>query len=131
MFKLPEGMERVWLMRAKGMREVEIAEAQGISRQAVNKALKDAREKLFENFLGIAEVFSFEVIRINVEKGFMIANAKIGSEVKRAYFFYIPKIGVRAFFEDSEFPDYLLEHAIKLGLAKNLSKDELLQRIEI
>ncbi|AHF81182.1 helix-turn-helix domain-containing protein [Thermococcus paralvinellae] len=130
MFKLPEGMERIWLMKAKGLREIEIADTLGISRQAVNKAVRDAKAKLFEMFFSLAEVFGFEVVRVNVEKGFMVANAKIGQEVKRVYFFYIPKMGVRAFFEDSEFPEYLLKHALGLGLAKNLNREELLRRLE-
>ncbi|WP_461863076.1 hypothetical protein [Thermococcus sp.] len=96
----------------------------------MNKALKDARAKLFEMFFSLAEVFGFEVVRINVEKGFMVANAKIGKEVKRVYFFYIPKMGARAFFEDSEFPEYLLKHALEIGLTKNLNGKELLQRVE-
>ncbi|WP_457754130.1 hypothetical protein [Thermococcus sp.] len=130
MFKLPDRMEEIWLMKAKGLREIEIADTLGISRQAVNKALRDAKAKLFEMFLGLAEVFGFEVIRVNVEKGFMVANAKIGNEVKRAYFFYVPKMGVRAFFEDSEFPEYLLKHAFELGIVKNLVKGELIKILE-
>ncbi len=130
MFKLPDRMEEIWLLRAKGLREVEISQRLGISKQAVNKALKDARAKLFEMFFSLAEVFGFEVVRINVEKGFMVANAKIGKEVKRVYFFYIPKMGVRAFFEGSEFPEYLLKHALEIGLTKNLNGKELLQRVE-
>ncbi|WP_335337645.1 sigma factor-like helix-turn-helix DNA-binding protein [Thermococcus barophilus] len=66
MFKLPERMEMIWLMKAEGLREIEIADTLGISRQAVNKALRDAKAKLFEMFLGLAEVFRFEVVRVNV-----------------------------------------------------------------
>ena len=130
MFKLPDRMEEIWLMKAKGLREIEIADTLGISRQAVNKALRDAKAKLFEMFLGLAEVFGFEVIRVNVEKGFMVANAKIGREVKRVYFFYVPKMGVRAFFEDSEFPEYLLKHAFEIRIVKNPVKDELIKILE-
>ncbi|ALM76011.1 hypothetical protein TBCH5v1_2109 [Thermococcus barophilus] len=59
-------MEMIWLMKAEGLREIEIADTLGISRQAVNKALRDAKAKLFEMFLGLAEVFRFEVVRVNV-----------------------------------------------------------------
>lgn len=126
MFKLPEGMERIWLMHARGMREIEIAESLGISRQAVNKALREAKSKLFEMFLGLAEVFGFEVIRVSAGKGFMVANAR----ANRVYFFYIPQKGVRAFFADAEFPEYLLKYALELGLIKSLDKEELLHVLE-
>ncbi|WP_457741486.1 helix-turn-helix transcriptional regulator [Thermococcus sp.] len=129
MFKLPEGMERVWLLKAKGMREVEIAETLGISRQAVNKALKDARGKLFEAFFGLAEVFSWKVIRINAEKGFMVATGKCLEKSIRVYVFYIPRKGLRAFFND-DFPDYVLEHALEIGMIENPDKGELTTALE-
>jgi len=62
MIRLPESMEKIWTMRAKGMREIEIAENLGISRQAVNKALKEAKAKLFEAFFALAETFSWEIV---------------------------------------------------------------------
>ncbi|WP_297555798.1 hypothetical protein [Thermococcus sp.] len=129
MFKLPEGMERVWLMKAKGMREVEVAQTLGISRQAVNKALKEARAKLFEAFFGLAEVFSWEVARVNVEKGFMVARGKCGNENVRIYAFYIPGRGVRAFFE-GEFPEYILKHAVEMGIIEKPDKKELVKALE-
>jgi len=128
MFKLPDRMEEIWLLKAKGLREIDIAENLDISKQAVNKALKDARIKLFEMFLSLAEVFGFEVVRINAEKGFMVATSR--ELKKRIYFFYIPKMGIRAFFEDSKFPEYLLKHFLELGLIKNLKKEELIEMLE-
>ncbi len=130
MLKLPDRMEEIWLLRAKGLREIEIAERLGISKQAVNKSLKEAKAKLFEMFLGLAEVFGFEVIRVNIEKGFMVANAKICENEKRIYVFYVPKVGVRAFFESSDFPEYLLKHALSIGLIKNMNNRELIQYLE-
>ena len=129
MLKLPEGMERVWLMRAKGMREVEIAEALGVSRQAVNKALKDARVKLFEAFFGLSEVFSWEIIRVNVEKGFMVARGKCSGKSVRVYAFYLPGKGIRAFFE-GEFPEYILKHAVEIGIADEKSAEKLVKALE-
>ena len=129
MLRLPEGMERVWLMRAGGMREVEIAETLGISRQAVNKALKDARVKLFEAFFGLAEVFSWDVVRINAEKGFMVARGKCGDKNVRVYAFYLPRKGMRAFF-NGDFPDYVLEHAVELGIADGKSREKLVEALE-
>ncbi len=129
MLRLPEGMERVWLMRARGMREVEIAETLGISRQAVNKALKDARVKLFEAFFGLAEVFSWDVVRVNAEKGFMVARGKCGDENVRIYAFYLPGKGIRAFF-NAEFPEYILEHAVELGIIEKRDRASLVKALE-
>ncbi|WP_297089799.1 sigma-70 region 4 domain-containing protein [Thermococcus sp.] len=129
MLRLPEGMERVWLMRAKGMREVEIAEALGISRQAVNKALKDARVKLFEAFFGLAEVFSWGIVRVNVEKGFMVARGKCFDKRVRVYAFYFPGKGIKAFFGEG-LPDYVLEHAVKIGIIERPDKEELITALE-
>lgn len=129
MLRLPEGMERVWLMRARGMREVEIAETLGISRQAVNKALKDARVKLFEAFFGLAEVFSWDVVRVNAEKGFMVARGKCGDENVRIYAFYLPGRGIRAFFS-GEFPEYILEHAVELGIIEKRDRVSLVKALE-
>lgn len=122
-------MERVWLMRARGMREVEIAEALGISRQAVNKALRDARAKLFEAFFGIAEVFGFEVVRVNAGKGFMVATGRCGEGNFRIYSFYLPGRGVRAFF-GGDFPDYILEHAVEMGIIEKPDGRELVEALE-
>ena len=129
MLRLPEGMERVWLMKARGMREVEIAEALGISRQAVNKALKDARVKLFEAFFGLAEVFSWEIIRVNAEKGFMVARGKCLNKNVRIYAFYFPGKGVKAFFGE-EFPEYLLKHAVDMGIIRKPEREELVKALE-
>ncbi|WP_048150189.1 RNA polymerase sigma factor sigma-70 region 4 domain-containing protein [Palaeococcus ferrophilus] len=129
MLKLPEGMERVWLMRARGMREVEIAETLGISRQAVNKALKDARVKLFEAFFAIAGTFSWDVVRVNAEKGFAVFAGKVGERRIRVYAFYLPGKGVRAFFGD-DIPDYILQHAVEVGITKRLDKNEVIRALE-
>ncbi|AEK73003.1 hypothetical protein GQS_05510 [Thermococcus sp. 4557] len=129
MFRLPDGMEKVWLMRAKGMREVEIAEALGISRQAVNKALKDARVKLFEAFFGLAEVFSWDIVRVNAEKGFMVARGRCLDKNVRVYAFYFPGKGIRAFFGE-DLPEYVLEHAVEMGITREPDREELIKALE-
>jgi transcriptional regulator with XRE-family HTH domain len=129
MLKLPEGMERVWLMRAKGMREIEISEALGVSRQAVNKALKDARMKLFEAFFAIAETFSWEVVRVNAEKGFAVFTGKVIGKRVRVYAFYLPGQGMRAFFGDAV-PDYILQHAVEIGIIEKPEKERLIKALE-
>ncbi|WP_297506200.1 hypothetical protein [Thermococcus sp.] len=128
MFRLPEGMERIWLMRAKGMREIEIAQSLGISRQAVNKALRDARSKLFEAFFDLAEIFSWRVVRINAEKGFAVFEGECNGPV-RVYAFYLPGRGIRAFFTTA-FPDYVLEHAVEIGLVREGNEKELVKALE-
>jgi len=130
MFKLPDRMEEIWLMKARGLREIEIAERLNISKQAVNKAIREAKAKLFEMFLGLAEVFGFEVIRVNVEKGFTVANVRIRGDMIRVYLFYLPGIGVKAFFEGSTLPEYLLKHLMKIDVIKSLSTEELIDRLE-
>jgi len=126
--RLPEGMERIWLMRAKGMREVEISGILGISRQAVNKALRDARGKLFEAFFELAETFSWKIVRINAEKGFAVFEGECNGPV-RVYAFYLPGEGIRAFF-NGEFPEYILEHAVRIGIIREKDKTELVKSLE-
>ncbi|WP_456423710.1 sigma factor-like helix-turn-helix DNA-binding protein [Thermococcus sp.] len=127
--RLPEGMERVWLMKAKGMREVEIAESLGISRQAVNKALRDARAKLFEIFLDLAETFGMRVVRINAEKGFMVADCPSDERYLRVYAFYLPGKGVRAFVGGA-FSREVLRHAREVGLIEKEDSKELVEALE-
>jgi len=127
--RLPEAMERVWLMKAKGMREVEIAESLGVSRQAVNKALKDARAKLFEAFLDLAETFGMRIVRINAEKGFMVADCPAGGRYLRVYTLYLPGKGLRAFVGGTFSPE-VLKHAREIGLIENEKPGELVDVLE-
>jgi len=129
MIRLPESMERIWTMRAKGMREIEIAESLGISRQAVNKALKEAKAKLFEAFFALAETFSWEIVRVNAEKGFMVARGRCGNKTMRVYAFYIPQRGIRGFFGE-EVPELILQHAVELRIVKKPDKKELIKVLE-
>ncbi|MCD6372955.1 MAG: hypothetical protein J7L37_05355 [Thermococcus sp.] len=129
MFRLPEGMERMWLLKARGMREADIARELGVSRQAVNKALKDARVKLFEAFFGLAEVFSWEIVRVNAEKGFMVARGRCLDKNVRVYAFYLPGKGIKAFFGE-DFPGYILEHAVGLGIIDGPDAKKLTRVLE-
>jgi len=129
MIRLPESMEKIWTMRAKGMREIEIAESLGISRQAVNKALKEAKAKLFEAFFALAETFSWEIVRVNAEKGFMVARGRCGGRATRVYAFYIPQKGIRGFFGE-EVPELILQHAVELRIIKKPDKKELIKVLE-
>ena len=129
MFRLPEGMERVWLMKAKGLREIEIAEVLGVSRQAVNKALRDARAKLFEAFFTLAETFGMRVVRINAEKGFMVADCPAGERYLRVYALYLPGKGVRAFIGGT-FSGDVLKHAREIGLIEKEDPEELVEALE-
>jgi len=129
MIRLPESMERIWTMRAKGMREIEIAENLGISRQAVNKALKEAKAKLFEAFFALTETFSWEIVRVNAEKGFMVARGRCGGRATRVYAFYIPQKGIRGFFGE-EVPELILQHAVELRIVKKPDKKELIKVLE-
>ena len=129
MIRLPESMEKIWTMRAKGMREIEIAENLGISRQAVNKALKEAKAKLFEAFFALAETFSWEIVRVNAEKGFMVERGRCGDRATRVYAFYIPQKGIRGFFGE-EVPELILQHAVELRIVKRADKKELIKVLE-
>ncbi|ACJ17418.1 conserved hypothetical protein [Thermococcus onnurineus NA1] len=128
MLRLPEGMERIWFLRARGLSEAEIARSLGVSRQAVNKALRDARVKLFEAFFRLAETFSWKVVRINAEKGFAVFEGNCNGPVK-VYALYIPGKGVRAVI-NVDFPDYILEHAVEVGLVERKDLEELVKVIE-
>jgi len=73
MLRLPKRMETLLLMTCEGdVKGSEIAESLGISRQAVSKTLREARARLTEIFLGIAEILNSDIISINVNRGFAI-----------------------------------------------------------
>ena len=96
MFKLPDRMEEIWFSIAKGEREIEVATRLNITRQAVNKAVKEARAKITSMFLELAESLSLDIIRVNAEKGYMVARSRqLGL---RVYAFYVPRRGVCVIF---------------------------------
>ena len=123
MLRLPQRMEEILLMTCKGnMRSSEIADKLGISRQAVSKALREARARLTEIFLRIAEILNSDVIRISVDKGFAVLRSRqTGSKI---YVMYIPSLGPLTIFSNKldclgvnkSFCRNVLRAAVKWGL---------------
>jgi len=96
MFKLPDRMEEIWLSTVMGENEVDIAKRLNITRQAVSKAVREARAKITSMFLELAESLNIDIIKVNAGKGFMVARSRqLGL---RVYAFYIPNKGIRVLF---------------------------------
>ena len=97
---LPSRMEEVLLLvGGLGLREAEVARRLGVTRQSTGRTLREARARLTEMFLELAETLGADVIRINVNKGFMVARSRqLGAKL---YAFYVPGRGVRVMFEGS------------------------------
>ena len=92
MFKLSRRMEEILLMTCKeSIKSSKIAKRLGISRQAVSKTLREARARLTEIFLRIAEILNSDIIRINVNRGFIVLrNRQTGNKI---YVLYVPNTG--------------------------------------
>lgn len=100
MLRLPLRMEEVLLLvHGKGLREVDVAEKLGVSKQAVNKALREGIGRLSQIFLTLAEILNADIIRVNLNKGYAIFRGRQLNN--RIYAFYIPKKGVRILFGDN------------------------------
>jgi len=97
MLRLPEKQEKAWLMSLRGLQVVEIAEELGISKQAVSMYLKQARAKLSEIFLEIANLLDLSIIKMNVKSGILIGDIKQTGE--RVFIFYTFSNGPIAIFE--------------------------------
>lgn len=95
MLRLPNRTEEVLLLvYGEGLKEVEVAERLGVSRQAVSKALREGRAKLTEMFITIAELLNADLVRVELRKGAAVMrNRQTGS---RIYILYVPGIGPRA-----------------------------------
>ena len=98
MLKLPEKQEQVWEMNLKGLPVVEIAEKLGISKQAVSMYLKQARAKLSEIFLEIANLMDLSIVKLDVKKGILICDIKQIGE--RVFVFYLPSRGTLTIYKD-------------------------------
>ncbi|WFO75069.1 sigma-70 region 4 domain-containing protein [Desulfurococcaceae archaeon MEX13E-LK6-19] len=97
--KLTEKMEEVLIMAANGLREAEIARRLGISRQAVNKTLREARSRLTLLFVALADVFYSDIVKINVNKGYaVLRNRQTGTKL---YMIYVPGKGPRVVFRNN------------------------------
>lgn len=99
MLKLPEKQEQVWEMNLKGLPVVEIAEKLGISKQAVSMYLKQARAKLSEIFLEIANLMDLSIVKLDAKKGILIGDIKQIGE--RVFVFYIPSRGPLTIYKDT------------------------------
>ncbi len=125
MLKLPPRMEEVLLLvYGRGSKEVEVAEKLGISKQAVSKALREARGRLAQIFLTVADLMSADIIKVNIEKGYAIV--KIRQTKQKAYIFYIPGKGPKVLFEGSvrlsEDNEKLYEEVIKAAIEWGILK---------
>ncbi len=95
MLRLPSRTEEVLLLvYGEGLKEVEVAERLGVSRQAVSKALREGRAKLTEMFITIAELLNADLVRVELRKGAAVMrNRQTGA---RIYILYVPGLGARA-----------------------------------
>ncbi|WP_297475318.1 hypothetical protein [Thermococcus sp.] len=59
----------------------------------------------------------------------MVARGECGDKNVRVYAFYLPGKGIRAFF-NAEFPEYILQHAVGIGLIRRGERDELVKALE-
>ena len=97
MLRLPEKQEKVWELSWKGISQKAIAEILGISKQAVSMYLKQAKAKLTEILLDIANAADLSVLKIDAQRGILIGKSKQLNE--RVFVFYIPKKGPIVIFE--------------------------------
>lgn len=98
MLRLPQRMEEVLLaVYGRGLREVDVARELGVSRQAINKLVREGRARLTETFIELAEVLQADIVRINLARGYAII--KLRQIGVKAYVFYIPGKGPRIVFD--------------------------------
>ncbi len=129
--RLPDRMEEVWTLTARGLSEAEAARKLGTTRQAVNKMVKEARARLAHWFVEKAEFLNSDLIRLDSVRGFAVLRSRqLGL---RVYVIYVPKKGLRAIFgmeplcpgKDSErHCREIARAAVELGLVDESSSDE-------
>lgn len=138
--RLTEKMEKVFLLKyADNLKEVEIAQELGVTKQAVNKTLKEAKSRLAQMFIQIAEMFAADIVRINIEKCYAIYfSAQTG---KKIYAFYIFGKGPRILLNKDikcndrlrTFCKEITETAKLLGIVRdkeNVSLKTIIEKIE-
>ena len=59
----------------------------------------------------------------------MVARGKCGDKNVRVYAFYLPGKGIRAFL-NAEFPEYILQHSVSIGLIGKKERAELVKALE-
>ncbi|MDK2384885.1 MAG: hypothetical protein QI199_08815 [Candidatus Korarchaeota archaeon] len=131
MTRLPERMEEVWILTARGLSEADAARKLGMTRQAVNKMVKEARARLAHWFVESAEFLNSDLIRLDSVRGFTVLRSRqLGL---RIYVIYVPKKGLRAVFgieplcpgKDSErHCREIARAAMELGLVDEFNSDE-------
>jgi len=100
MLRLPPRMEEVLvLVYGKGLKEVDVAEKLGISKQAVSKALREGRGRLAQIFLSLAQTLNADTVKVDIGKG--CAVVKLRQLGMKAYLIYVPGKGVRTLFQQN------------------------------
>ncbi|RLE74130.1 MAG: hypothetical protein DRJ56_08050 [Thermoprotei archaeon] len=143
MLRLPHRMEEVLLMACgEGVSGSEIANRLGVSRQAVSRALREARARLTQMFLELAEVLNADVVRVSSSGGFAVLRSR--QTGRRMYVLYVPGSGPAVLFEgeldcsgaNRAFCEKLLRAAARWGLISEAHEDprralaELVRRME-
>ncbi len=127
MLRLPPRMEEVILLvYGKGLREVEVAEKLGISKQAVSKALREGRGRLAQIFLSLAETLNADVIKVDISRGYAVVRLRqLGM---KAYLIYVPGKGVRTLFQQNvacdEENEALCRDVIEAAIAWGLIRED-------
>ncbi len=127
MLRLPPRMEEVILLvYGKGLREVEVAEKLGISKQAVSKALREGRGRLAQIFLSLAETLNADVIKVDISRGYAVV--KLRQLGMKAYLIYVPGKGVRTLFQQNvacdEENEALCSDVIEAAIAWGLIRED-------
>ena len=107
--KLAEKQERVWELSNQGLSVSEIAKKLGISRQAVSIYFRQAKTRMTEILLDLAESIDAEILKLDVAKGVLIGRIRQINE--KVYLIYVPQIG----------PCAIYESAIKTGICPDNS----------
>jgi len=134
--RLPERMEEAWLLTARGMSEADAARELGTTRQAVNKAVREARARLSSWFVEMAEALNADLIRMDCSRGFAVMRSRqLGL---RIYVVYAPGRGLRAVFgmeplcpgrDGVRHCREVAEAARALGLVEERSDEEAVRRL--
>ena len=87
------------------------------------EALKEARGRLAEMFLSLAEILNADITRVNVSKGYAVLRLRQLNE--SAYAIYVPGKGLRVLFERNidpkerkSFYQEIIEATVRWGLIK-------------
>ncbi len=132
MLKLSNRLEEVLILAyGMGLREVDIARRLNITRQAVSKALKEAKARLTEIFITLADILNADLVRVELSKGYAVL--RIRQNNTRAYIIYVPGRGPRIIFKDGldcssdnmKLCSEIVDACRKWGLIKDVSEEGL------